>query len=132
MILDGVIKSITFIPGKFWNVNNATLKNVSSVFCKNERALILCEKDNVNFLIIPVGTVLVGSIQINCIDQTLDSDVKEKEIFPTNKHYQKGDELGFFSYGSTVLVLLDNNATLNESLMTQDFIKMGQDIGAHI
>lgn len=129
MLGDGVIQSIRFIPGELWNINTATLLNIPSLFTKNERAVIYGQGDEYSFALIPVGTVLVGSIRINFLSHSFSQDVS----FPYSIHLEyparKGDELGMFHYGSTVVVLVSKKLEISDHLHTSRFIKFGECLG---
>ncbi|MDX1961126.1 MAG: archaetidylserine decarboxylase [Leptospiraceae bacterium] len=128
MVCDAKISSTTLVPGELWNINEATLRKVSSLFAKNERAIINCESKNYKFAIIPVGTVLVGSIKLNSLDFSFNQDYTE--IMKINNEFNatKGEELGMFHYGSTVVLLFDKEVSFTENILVDSFVKVGEKI----
>jgi phosphatidylserine decarboxylase len=95
---DGRIERVTFIHGDVWNVNPIALKRVEQLFCKNERAVL-------EMRLIPVAAVLVASIRLHFIDRTLNAQTRGPTMFPCDAEVRKGDELGWFEHGSTIIVL---------------------------
>jgi len=131
MILDGNIKKVNFIPGELWNINNATLQSIRSLFTKNERAILYGENANMDFAIIPVGTVLVGSVRFNFLNHSFNHTQKIPFSLDTDFFAKKGEELGMFHYGSTVLVLLSKKINISNSIQTSNFLKVGELLGTY-
>jgi phosphatidylserine decarboxylase len=129
MILDGTIHKVNFIPGELWNINNATLLTVKSLFTKNERAILYGKHTELDFAIIPVGTVLVGSIKLNFLSHSFNHSQKFPYSLGMNYNSKKGEELGMFHYGSTVLVLLSKKINISDSIQTSRFLKYGEPLG---
>ncbi len=100
------IGRITFISGDTWNVNPIALKRVEKLFCKNERAVIETRLSSGEALtLVPVAAILVASLRLHCIDRTLNAQTKGPTVFPCEAQVAKGDELGWFEHGSTIIVL---------------------------
>jgi len=129
MILDGTIHKVNFIPGELWNINNATLLTIKSLFTKNERAILYGKHADLDFAIIPVGTVLVGSIKLNFLGHSFNHSQKFPYSLNMDYNSKKGEELGMFHYGSTVLVLLSKKINISDSIQTSRFLKYGEPLG---
>ena len=104
------ISRVTYISGDTWNVNPIALKRVERLFCKNERAVIEAELLNgsgrpVPFLMVPVAAILVASIRLHFIDVLLNLRYRGANVLPCDARYRKGDELGWFEHGSTIILL---------------------------
>lgn len=101
------------ISGKLYPVNFKWLGKISSLFCENERVVLVCEnKKNERFYLIFVGALNVGKISF-IFDEKIATNAKEnKEIFYDydNVELEKGDELGRFEMGSTIVVFLENKS----------------------
>jgi phosphatidylserine decarboxylase len=82
------VSHVTRISGDRWNVNPPALKRVEKLFCKNERAVIQTRIGNHDLLLVPVAAILVGGIRLHSLER-----------------YAKGDEMGWFEHGSTIVVL---------------------------
>lgn len=103
----GTIKKITHIPGALWPVNAWSTANIHELFSVNERILVEIETDRG-----PVGVMFVGATNVGQIILSFDSSVIGNQLlssakFEKNYHLavQKGDELGAFRMGSTVVML---------------------------
>ena len=108
--VDCHISRVTYISGDTWNVNPIALKRVKQLFCKNERAVIEAEFPDQQgfptpFLMIPVAAILVASIRLHCIDVLLNLRYRGANVIPCDTRYSKGDELGWFEHGSTIILL---------------------------
>ena len=104
------ISRVTYLSGDTWNVNPIALKRVEQLFCKNERAVINAEFTNTHghptpFLMIPVAAILVASIRLHCIDVLLNLRYSGANVIPCDASYSKGDELGWFEHGSTIILI---------------------------
>ncbi len=127
------IKKITYISGDTWNVNPIALKRVEKLFCKNERAVIECEIDhpdkgaeNTTLTLVPVAAILVASIRMHCINLLLHLRYKGPNEIDCNFAVARGEELGWFQHGSTIIVFAPKNYHLLTSLNLGDHIRMGE------
>jgi len=103
---DGRIERVTFVHGDVWNVNPIALKRVERLFCKNERAVIETRLPTGEALtLVPVAAILVASIRLHFLDLTLNAQSREPSVFLCDADVRKGDELGWFEHGSTIIVL---------------------------
>jgi phosphatidylserine decarboxylase len=100
------IEKVTFISGDTWNVNPIALKRIERLFCKNERAVIETRLASGECLtLVPVAAILVASIRLHFLDILLNADTTGPTVFPCDVSVHKGDELGWFEHGSTIIVL---------------------------
>lgn len=103
---DAHISRVTFIHGDTWNVNPIALKRVEKLFCKNERAVIETRLTNGDALtLVPVAAILVASIRLHALDTVLNADTRGPTMFPCDVDVKKGEELGWFEHGSTIILL---------------------------
>ena len=118
MPCDGILKSMTYVPGALFSVNPTTAQGVPGLFARNER--VVCEflsEQHGSFIMVLVGATIVGSMA------TVWHDAANGIINPprTGKtktwHYEnqtislkQGDEMGKFLLGSTVVMLFEENA----------------------
>jgi phosphatidylserine decarboxylase len=103
---DARIEQVTFIHGDTWNVNPIALKRVERLFCKNERAVIRSRLASGEALtLVPVAAILVASIRLHFLDVRLNAQSRGPTGFPCDAGVRKGDELGWFEHGSTIIVL---------------------------
>jgi phosphatidylserine decarboxylase len=100
------IERVSFIHGDVWNVNPIALKRVERLFCKNERAVIRTRLQTGDALtLVPVAAILVASIRLHFLDRVLNAQTTGPQVFPCDVRVRKGDELGWFEHGSTIILL---------------------------
>jgi phosphatidylserine decarboxylase len=124
---DGRIEQVTFISGDTWNVNPIALKRVERLFCKNERAVIQTRMASGESLtLVPVAAILVASLRLHCLDLLLNADTKGPTVFPCDVSVHKGDELGWFEHGSTIIVLAPDHFEFCDTIRDGARIFAGQ------
>jgi phosphatidylserine decarboxylase len=100
------IEQVISIFGDCWNVNPIALKRVERLFCKNERAVLRTRLESGETLtLVAVAAVLVASVRLHCLDIVLKARQPGATVFPCDAQVRKGDELGWFEHGSTIIVL---------------------------
>ena len=100
------IEQVISIFGDCWNVNPIALKRVEGLFCKNERAVLRTRLESGETLtLVAVAAVLVASVRLHCLDLVLKARQPGARVFPCDAQVRKGDELGWFEHGSTIIVL---------------------------
>jgi phosphatidylserine decarboxylase len=100
------VSRVTYFSGDAWNVNPPALARVAKLFCKNERALlrINLEKSGEEILLVPVAAILVASIRLHFLDVTLHLRYRGPNAIACDARFAKGEEMGWFEHGSTILV----------------------------
>jgi phosphatidylserine decarboxylase len=121
------IERVTFIHGDTWNVNPIALKRVEGLFCKNQRAVLQTHLATGEALtLVPVAAILVASIRLNFLDVLLNAQTKGSVVFPCDVSVRKGDELGWFEHGSTIIVLAPEHFEFCDNVSDQARIRAGQ------
>jgi phosphatidylserine decarboxylase len=124
---DGRIERVTFVHGDVWNVNPIALKRVERLFCKNERAVIETRLPSGEALtLVPVAAILVASIRLHFLDLTLNAQSRGPNVFPCDAKVHKGDELGWFEHGSTIIVLAPDNFEFAANVIDGARVKAGE------
>jgi len=124
---DSRIEQVTFISGDTWNVNPIALKRVERLFCKNERAVIqtrLLSGEAVT--LVPVAAILVAGIRLHFLDIVLNAQTTGPSAFPCDVGVGKGDELGWFEHGSTIIVLAPDHFEFCDNVREGARILAGQ------
>ena len=105
---------VTYFSGDAWNVNPPALKRVEKLFCKNERALIRTrlDRNGHEVLLVPVAAVLVASIRLRFLDVALNLRYRGPNFIACDARFGKGEEMGWFEHGSTILVFAPHGFTL--------------------
>ncbi len=102
------VDRVTYISGDTWNVNPIALKRVERLFCKNERAVIECRLPALGdapLILVPVAAVLVASIRLHWLNILLHLRWPGPNVIPCAASMTKGEEMGWFEHGSTIIVL---------------------------
>jgi phosphatidylserine decarboxylase len=124
---DCQIEQVTFISGDTWNVNSIALKRVERLFCKNERAVIRTRLDSGEVLtLVPVAAILVASIRLHFLDVILNAETRGPVVFPCDVTVRKGDELGWFEHGSTIILLAQDQFEFCDNVLESGQIRAGQ------
>jgi phosphatidylserine decarboxylase len=125
---DGSMLRVNYISGDTWNVNPIALKRIEKLFCKNERALLSLEigEQRYPIALVPVAAILVASIRLHGIDTQFRSGWTGEKNFNCNVEFKKGEELGWFQHGSTIIVFAPKGFTLADNISPGQHIKMGQ------
>ena len=126
--VDGRVYQINYISGDTWNVNPIALKRIEKLYCKNERAVveILTGDSNNDIVLVPVAAILVASMKFNCLQTPLDLKYRGPNLIHCDAHYQKGDEMGYFQHGSTIILFASSFHHLCEDVKPGFRINMGQ------
>ena len=125
---DCQVDAVTYISGDTWNVNPAALKRVQGLFCKNERAVIQCRlnQGQHRLTLVPVAAVLVASIRLHFADVLLHLKYRGPNRIPCQASLTKGEEMGWFQHGSTIILFAPPGFTLAEGIHDGMPIRMGQ------
>lgn len=126
--IDCNVSEVNYISGDTWNVNPIALKRVEELYCKNERAFIELHTglDDHYMALVPVAAILVASMQFNCLKEPLHLKYKGPNKIPCDGSYRKGDEMGYFQHGSTIILFASSQYQLLDTLQTGDRINMGE------
>jgi phosphatidylserine decarboxylase len=122
------VEQVVYFSGDTWNVNPIALQRVEKLFCKNERALIRCRLVPSGHLItlVPVAAILVASIRLHFLDVLLHLRYRGPNVIPCDAELVKGEEMGWFQHGSTMIAFAPEGVRLSETLRQGGVIRMGQ------
>ena len=124
---DCTVDKVTYIPGDTWNVNPVALKRVPKLFCKNERAVIrtLLGASGPVVTLVPVAAILVGGIRLHFLDLLLNRQYRGHSEISCQASFAKGEEMGWFEHGSTIIVFAPKGFTLCDGVEDGATIRMG-------
>jgi len=132
--LPGRVTGWRYVPGKLWPVNPASVKNVPGLFTVNERLVTLLDSPLGLVAIVAVGATVVGRVRA-----TFDAAVPVTNLsgagaqsrdYATPIPVTKGQELGAFEMGSTVILLFEpGRVDLASALAPGATVRVGQAIG---
>lgn len=122
------VGAINYISGDTWNVNPIALKRVERLYCKNERAVIDLELDDPghHLTLVPVAAILVAGIKLHCLPAVLDLRYKGSHHLLCDSEFKKGDEMGYFQHGSTIIIFANRKFSINKDIYEGTVIRMGQ------
>jgi phosphatidylserine decarboxylase len=121
------IDQVTFISGDTWNVNPIALKRIESLFCKNQRAVIRTRLETGEALtLVPVAAILVASIRLHFLEVLLNAQSRGPTVFPCDVRVRKGEELGWFEHGSTIIVLAPHDFEFCGNVVQSATIRAGE------
>lgn len=129
--VDGKVTAYSYIPGEFWPVNPASVKLKTALFCINERLTSLMDTPAGKVAVVKVGATCVSRIRAAYDDVVTHTGGKAK----THRYQQpfqvrRGDELGVFEMGSTVILLFEQGRVRwDPSIIEGSKVRMGQKIG---
>src|SRR5512139_2443391 len=108
MPCDGTLKRMIYVPGALFSVNPATARGVPGLFARNER--VVCEFDTPHgpFILTLVGATIVGSMATvwpGMVNPPRSREVREWRYDDKPVVLKKGEEMGRFLLGSTVVML---------------------------
>lgn len=124
---DLTVDQVTYISGDCWNVNPITLKRIERLFCKNERAAIRCRMDDgTPIMLVAVAAVLVASIRLSFLDTASSLRVGGARMIPVTTRVRKGEEMGYFEHGSTIVMLLPKGFRFADGIEADARIRAGE------
>lgn len=135
MPLDGELVRMTHVPGRLFSVSPSTTRTVPRLFSRNERVVNLFETEAGPMAVIMVGAIFVASMDTvwagtvapghQCIHRR-----DYRQTPPTPVRLSRGDEMGRFNMGSTVILLFGKEAMeWQDNLLPSAVVKMGECIG---
>src|SRR5262249_30673042 len=122
------IEQVTYISADTRNVNPIALKRVERLFCKNGRAVLRTRLAASGHLItlVPVAAILVASIRLPFLDGVRDLRRLGRNVIPCSADFAKGEEVGWFQHGSTIVLFAPDGFTLCDQVKEGTVIRMGQ------
>ena len=135
MPYSGTLHAMTYIPGRLYSVSPTTTQLIPRLFARNERVIAYFDS-----AIGPFAMVLVGAINVAAIETVWHGLVTPPHRAAIQQYdYQqqkitlaKGEEMGRFNLGSTVILLLGDTVQWQQNLANNSLIKMGEKIGSHL
>lgn len=112
MPVSGHLEEMIYVPGSLYSVNERSQKKHPSLFTRNERLINLFETQTGKMCMILIGASLVGSIETQwhgIVTPPHSSHIQRWDYFHQAIDIEKGEEVGLFKVGSTVIVLLEKN-----------------------
>jgi phosphatidylserine decarboxylase len=132
--LDGRVVAARYIPGDLFSVNKATAAGVTGLFRRNERLVLHFDSAHGPWVVILVGALNVGSISTPWSGEIRPRKKGVVEMISLDDgpdEVNKGDLLGWFNMGSTVIMLLPaDRCQWHDALQPDRTVRMGESIGS--
>ena len=132
MPMTGRLLQMIYVPGTLYSVSPATAQYIDGLFAKNERVIAIFETSVGKMAVILVGAMIVGSITTVWAGQITPprnrTEIGIYDYETQNIQLKKGQELGYFSLGSTVIVLFEKDRIVWDEQLSTCSIQMGQNI----
>lgn len=129
MPLDGRLLWTRYIPGRLFSVNQATTRHVPGLFARNERLVCLFETRSGPMAVVLVGAMVVAGIETTWQRTYPPATATGQDFNDRGPTLAKGEELGRFKLGSTVVVLLPPGTTWDQQLGAESRVRIGQKLG---
>jgi phosphatidylserine decarboxylase len=112
------IEEVIYISGDVWNVNPIALNRIARLYCKNERAVLHTRLDGSGeaLTLVAVAAILVASIH----------KYRGPNHIPCRASFDKGEELGYFHHGSTIIVVGTGGLEACQKVRQGEVIRMGE------
>lgn len=122
------VREIQYISGDTWNVNPIALRRIERLYCRNERALVPLTDiaTDGSLCLVPIAAILVASLRFHGIEPALGLRYRGPQRIPCSNRFEKGEEMGYFQHGSTILVFATQNYRLAPGIRTGGRIRMGE------
>ena len=130
MPCNGKLNEQTHIPGRLFSVAKHTVNTIKGIFARNERVVAMFETEYG-----PMAMVLVGAINVAAIETVWDGlitppkfkSITDKNFTEQNIKLKKGEEMGRFNMGSTVILVFTEDAPiLNSNLKADQGLRLGE------
>lgn len=130
---DAILQRVRYISGDTWNVNPIALRRVERLFCKNERACLQLApgQGGAPIGIVAVAAILVASIRLHAVPDTLNTRFNGRRDYECDQPYRKGEEMGWFHHGSTLILLVPPDYERLTDWEEGDRIQMGRALFRH-
>ena len=132
--VDGEIIWSCHVPGELWPVNDWSVRNVPRLFAINERVVVIIQTPKGKAALVMVAATNVGNMSMS-FDASINTKFRGPERHAKEHTYQpplrirRGDEIGVFHMGSTVVMLYEKDVlTIEPRVFKGRHVKMGQSL----
>ncbi|MBI3285592.1 MAG: phosphatidylserine decarboxylase [Burkholderiales bacterium] len=136
MPCNGRLTRMIYVPGALFSVSPATARGVPGLFARNERVVCVFDSAAGPFVMVLVGATIVGSMSTvwhGVVNPPRSRQVREWRYDDQNIVLKKGEEMGRFQLGSTVVLLFPKNTLdFNAGWAPAGPVRMGEAMGNHL
>ena len=135
MPVTGTLRETIYIPGRLFSVNRRTTHNLPELFTRNERLVTLFDTE---FGL--MALILVGALFVSGIETVWGGKITRSHASPQRRHFNenpaitlnRGQEMGRFNMGSTVILLFNASVNLTDDSIADMPVNMGQTIASSV
>ena len=129
----GQLKEMVHVPGRLFSVNPTTTENVPNLFARNERVAAIFETEIGHMALVLVGAIFVSSIETvwhGVVTPPSSNAIRSWDYADNPIHLERGEEMGRFNMGSTIIVLFCKNSVCwLDKLNADSPLLMGEALG---
>lgn len=134
MPTSGTLRSMVYVPGKLFSVNTMTSEHVDALFARNERVVCVFDTDAGPMALVLVGAMIVAGVETVWAGHVCPDNNSSVSVDYQNRaeliRLEKGEEMGRFKLGSTVVAVFGPGmAALDTSLTAGSAVRMGEILG---
>lgn len=134
MPCDGTLTRMIYVPGALFSVNPTTARGVPNLFARNERVVCMFNSpEHGAFAMVLVGATIVGSMETvwhGVINPTRTGRVAHWDYADGEVHLRKGEEMGRFLLGSTIVMLFEcGTIAFNKDWAPERPVRLGEMMG---
>tara|TARA_R110000850_G_scaffold259402_1_gene386266 strand:- start:816 stop:1766 length:951 start_codon:yes stop_codon:yes gene_type:complete len=134
MPLAGTLREMVYVPGKLFSVNPTTAENVPNLFARNERVACIFDTPAGPMALVSVGAMIVGSVETTWAGIVAPGNnevsASRYDTLRTPIRFEKGEEMGRFRLGSTVIMVMPKGAVKwNTNQVAGGTVRMGEAFG---
>lgn len=134
MPVAGTLREMVHVPGRLFSVNPVTAQHVPNLFARNERVAAIFDTEFGPMAMVLVGAMIVGSVETTWAGVVAPGS---REVTGTRYDtlakpisFEKGDEMGRFRLGSTVILLFPKDvAVWDPSMDAARNVRLGEALG---
>ncbi|OGT07327.1 MAG: phosphatidylserine decarboxylase [Gammaproteobacteria bacterium GWE2_37_16] len=134
MPYDGVLKEMIYIPGRLFSVNAATSSTIDNLYARNERLVLFFETSFGPMAMVLVGALIVAGLNTSWAGKVGAEKTTTLSSWTYDEKHQislkRSDEVGYFTFGSTVILLFpEGKVNWNKRMVSEKIVEMGQLLG---
>jgi len=130
-VADGKIIGYYYQPGTLFPVNSLAVENINKLFSKNERLITYIQTEKGLMAMVKIGATSVGKIKVT-YDKSLSTNnwfrLKKEHFYKEPIEIAKGEEIGRFEFGSTVIMLYEKDLVELLDIEEKQRFRYGQPI----
>ncbi|MEZ5462749.1 archaetidylserine decarboxylase [Dokdonella sp.] len=134
MPMTGTLVETLHVPGRIFSVAPQAVESIPRLFARNERLVCHFTGEHGPFALVLVGALLVSSVSTVWGDLEIPpyaSKIRKRDYRGNAIRLERGEEMGRFNMGSTVILLLPNGGPqLDSTLKPEQAMRVGFGIGS--